>query len=78
MLLLARTAPGLDLSYLDQDLDLAEDRRHQDDATDGCSLKRRFRCLGCNGADHGLMGEERSSFNPEESSQGWQLLIEGY
>ena len=28
-------------------------------------------------ADHGLMGEERSSFNPEASSQGWQILLEG-
>ena len=28
-------------------------------------------------ADHGLMGEERNSFNPEASAQGWQRLIEG-
>ena len=28
-------------------------------------------------ADHGLMGVERSSFNPEASAQGWQLRLEG-
>jgi carboxymethylenebutenolidase len=38
---------------------------------------RRFRYLKFNGADHGFMCEERSSFNPEASSQGWRLLLEG-
>ena len=28
-------------------------------------------------ADHGLMGEERSSFNPEALAQGWQRLLAG-
>ena len=28
-------------------------------------------------ADDGLMGVERSSFNPEASAQGWQLWLEG-
>ena len=41
------------------------------------STSSRFRYLELNGADHGFMCEERSSFNPVASSQGWQLLLEG-
>ena len=41
------------------------------------SSQRQFRYVELNGADHGFMCEERSSFNPEASSQGWQLLLGG-
>ena len=41
------------------------------------STHRQFRYVELNGADHGFMCEERSSFNPEASSQGWQLLLGG-
>ena len=46
------------------------------------SIKGRLTCI-CSTlnplipADHGLMGEERSSFNPEASAQGWQRLPAG-
>ena len=45
------------------------------------ALKGRLTCL-CGTvdplipADHGLIGEERISFNPDASSQGWQLWLE--
>jgi carboxymethylenebutenolidase len=38
-------------------------------------MHHRFRYLEFNGADHGFMCEERSCYNPEASSQGWQLLL---
>ena len=41
------------------------------------AMHQRFRYLELNGADHGFMCEERSSFNPEASSQGWQILLAG-
>ena len=36
-----------------------------------------IRSVELNGADHVLMGEERSRIYPEASSLGWQLLIGG-
>ena len=36
----------------------------------------RLRYIEMQGADHGFMYEERSSFNPEASAQGWRLLLE--
>ena len=36
----------------------------------------RLRYTEMPGADHGFMCEERSSFNPEASAQGWRLLLE--
>jgi len=36
----------------------------------------RLRYIEMPGADHGFMCEERSSFNPEASAQGWRLLLE--
>ena len=41
-------------------------------------MRNRFQYLALISADHGFMCEERSSFKPEASSQGWQLLLEGY
>ena len=44
------------------------------------SIKGRLTCI-CGTidplipADHGLMGEERNSFDPEASAQGWQRLL---
>ena len=29
------------------------------------------------GADHGLIREARSAFNPQASAQGWRLLLGG-
>jgi dienelactone hydrolase len=53
-------------------------RRHHQDATTG--LQPSIICGIIDPlipADHGFMGEERNSFNPEASAQGWQRLIEG-
>ena len=37
----------------------------------------RLRYLEFADADHGFMCEARSSFNPDASARGWQLLLEG-
>ena len=50
--------------------------RHHQDAITG--LQPSINCGTIDAlipADHGLMGEERNSFDPEASAQGWQRLL---
>ncbi|AII47942.1 hypothetical protein KR52_02045 [Synechococcus sp. KORDI-52] len=37
----------------------------------------RLRCVTYDGADHGFMCEARSSFDPQASAQGWNVLLGG-
>ena len=36
---------------------------------------QRLRFVECAGADHGFMCEERTTFHPQASAQGWRLLL---
>ena len=89
---ITKTAPGLDLSFLDQDL--AERRCHKA-VTTKTPPSNFYGAFGTAVLDRGaldlhlqhsrspdpcrpwLYGEECSSANPEASAQGWQRLFEG-
>ena len=89
---IARTAPGLDLSCLDQNLTEGRCQKHITTwlqfsifmpFLELLSHTKGFLTCICGIvdsvilADHGLMGEERGSFNPDTAAQGWQRLLAG-